>query len=259
MSKRPLVSIIMPAYNAVKFISESIVSVQQQTFSNWELIIIDDASTDTTLAVVEEYCSYQKRIRSIALPTNQGAGFARNVGIKAAEGDFIAFLDSDDLWKPEKLQVQLDFMQKHDLFFTYSSYELINEQGQRHNKLVKALEKLDLRKILKANYVGNLTGIYNAAAIGKIYHPPIRKRQDWAMWIQVMQKVGIAKGIQEPLAKYRVRKHSVSSNKIEMLSYNFQVYHKVLQYSFLKSSFYIVMFLFEQLFVKSKQTVVLDH
>ncbi len=141
----------------------------------------------------------------------------------------------------------------------YSSYELMKEDGSSLKKQVKALDFLSFQKLKKANYVGNLTGIYDAKQLGKIYCPLIRKRQDWGLWLLAVQKAGGAIGIQEPLAIYRERKGSISRNKMEMLQYNYRVYRKVLKYSSLKSLFWMVLFLWEQLFVKQKQKVALEH
>jgi len=257
MNKKALVSIVMPAYNSAAFISESIRSVQAQTYENWELLVIDDASRDQTLEIVKEFVQADPRIRLHPLPANQGAGFARNVGIKASEGEFICFLDADDLWKPEKLQLQLEFMTQHNAEVCYSSYELIDEEGKNLGKMVKALEILPFSKLLKANYVGNLTGIYNAEKLGKVYCPLIRKRQDWGLWLLAVKKAGKGKGIQRPLAIYRMRKHSISGNKWEMLGYNYKIYREVLNFSSLKSAFWMLLFLWEQFLIKSRQKVSL--
>ena len=259
MKNESLVSIIMPAYNAAGFIAESIRSVQQQTYSTWELLVIDDASKDGTSKIVQELVAADSRIKLHVLPTNQGAGFARNIGIKAATGDHISFLDADDLWKPHKLERQLQVMVREEADVCYSSYELMDEGGKSLQKQIRALENLTLDKLRKANYVGNLTGIYNAKNLGKIYCPLIRKRQDWGLWLLAVQKAGRAIGIKEPLALYRERKGSISRNKMEMLQYNYRVYRKVLKYSALKSLFWMLLFLWEQLFVKQKQKVALDQ
>lgn len=258
MKNNPLVSVIMPAYNAADFIAESIASVQQQSYIHWELLVIDDASKDGTSGIVEALRAEDSRIKLHSLPANQGAGFARNIGIKAATGDFISFLDADDLWMPGKLEKQLKVMREEEMEVCFSSYELISEKGQSLNKQVKALEFLTFEKLKKANYVGNLTGIYNSAKLGKIYCPLIRKRQDWGLWLLALEKSGGAIGIQEPLAKYRERKNSISGNKFEMLQYNYQVYRKVLKYSSQKSLFRMLFFLWEQLVVKRRQKVALD-
>jgi hypothetical protein len=257
MMKKSLVSVIMPAYNAAGFIAESIRSVQQQTHSNWELLVIDDASHDATSKITEGFIAKDDRIKLHVLPTNQGAGFARNIGIKAATGDFISFLDADDLWKPQKLEKQLKLMQEEQVRVCYGSYELMNEDGESINKQVKALKTLTFSKLKKANYIGNLTGIYDARSLGKIYCPLIRKRQDWGLWLLAVRKAGGAKGIEEPLAIYRERRGSISQNKTEMLGYNYKVYREVLKYSGVKSLFWMVLFLWEQLFVKQKQKVSL--
>lgn len=257
MNKRPLVSIVMPAHNAAGFISESISSVQKQTYENWELLVIDDASADNTSQIVEDFIARDSRIKLHPLPANQGAGFARNIGIKASKGDFISFLDADDLWLPQKLETQLKFMEEKKVEVAYSSYELIDEEGRSKGEKIEALEDLPFKKLLKANYIGNLTGIYNARKLGKIYCPLIRKRQDWGLWLLAVKKAGTAKGFKEPLAQYRIRKHSISGNKWEMLGYNYKIYRKVLNFSAVKSSYRMVLFLFEQFFVKSRQRTVL--
>lgn len=257
MKKKAVVSVIMPAHNAAGFIAESIRSVQQQTFPHWELLVIDDASNDDTSRIVEEQKAADPRIKLHILPTNQGAGFSRNIGIKAAVGKYISFLDADDLWKPHKLETQLKVMQEEHVDVCFSSYELMNEAGESFKKQIKALNFLSFEKLKKANYIGNLTGIYNASKIGKIYCPLIRKRQDWGLWLLAVEKAGFAKGIEEPLAVYRERKNSISGNKIEMLQYNYMVYREVLEYSSLKSFFLMALFLWEQLMVKQRQKVAL--
>ncbi|WP_324720219.1 glycosyltransferase family 2 protein [Salinimicrobium sp. HB62] len=258
MNSDSVVSVIMPAFNAAAFIAESIRSVQQQTHSSWELLVIDDASTDETSQIVKRFTEVDNRIKLHVLPTNQGAGFARNIGIKAATGDHISFLDADDLWKPHKLETQLTVMEEEGEQVCFSSYELVDESGRGLNKEIKALENLTFDKLKKANYIGNLTGIYDAAKLGKIYCPLIRKRQDWGLWLLAVKKAGGARGIREPLAIYRERKGSISGNKFEMLQYNYRVYRKVLKYSTLKSLFWMILFLWEQLFVKQKQKVALN-
>ena len=254
----PLVSVVMPAYNAADFIAESIESVRQQTYTNWELLVIQDASNDSTEKILKNFQTQDARIKIHNLPTNQGAGFARNIGIKASKGEYIAFLDADDLWKKNKLRVQINYMKENDLSVCYSSYELIDEEGVPKKRKIQALQTLTFKRLLKANYIGNLTGIYNVKNLGKIYGPLIRKRQDWGLWLLALKKAGIAKGIQESLAYYRLRKNSISQNKFEMLQYNFLVYRKVMEFSILKSTYYLAAFLFEQFFIKNKKKVKLD-
>lgn len=253
MEKEALVSVIMPAYNSERFIAASIYSVQKQTYSNWELLVIDDASKDQTLAIIKDLASSDSRIKLLQNKENLGAGISRNKGIAQAKGKYIAFLDADDLWKPHKLQTQLNFMQENKVLVCFSSYEQIDENGRERREIVQALPVLTYQKLLKSNYIGNLTGIYNAFEIGKIYGPEIRKRQDWGLWLAAVKKAGLAKSIKEPLAIYRLRKNSVSGNKFEMLRYNFNIYHQVLGFGFFKSLGSMMVFLKEHFFVKRKQ------
>jgi len=258
MEPSPLVSVIMPAYNSATFISEAIQSVLAQTHIHWELLIIDDASKDTTIAIVEDFQHKDARIKLFKNTLNQGAGITRNTGIKEAKGTYISFLDADDQWFPEKLKVQLEFMSTHDLSMTFSSYNLIDESGKFLPKKVNALPVLTYQKLLRSNYVGNLTGIYNVEKLGKIYCPELRKRQDWALWLTILSKIGNTKGIEKPLANYRIRKDSISKNKTALLKYNYLVYSEFLKYSRLKSLMKMSLFLKEHFFVKNKQVKNLD-
>ncbi|MFH6767372.1 glycosyltransferase family 2 protein [Gaetbulibacter aquiaggeris] len=253
---KPLVSIITPMFNSEVFISETINSVLNQTFLNWELLLIDDYSSDKTIAIVNEFITQTPNIKLLKNEANLGAAISRNKGIMEAQGDYIAFLDADDLWKPEKLQIQIEFMQTEDCDVCFSCYEQINETGKPLNKLIKALPELTYKKFLKSNYIGNLTGMYNANVLGKITTPDLRKRQDWAMWLDAIKKSGKpARSIQESLAYYRVRKDSMSSNKLNLIKYNYLVYKKGLGFSTLKSIYYMLIFLREHFFIKSKQIV----
>lgn len=257
MERSNLVSVIMPAYNSAEFIGDAIRSVQNQTYRNWELLIVDDASTDSTLQIIQEFSNSNPRIKILQNERNLGAGISRNKAIKAALGDFIAFLDSDDLWKPKKLEIQLMFMKEEGLAVSFSSYELMSQDGKRLQKYIKALPLLTYQKLLKSNYLGNLTGMYDVRKLGKVYGPEIKKRQDWGLWLEAV-KNNPAKGIQKPLAIYRIRKNSISSNKLEMLHYNFKVYNEVLGFGFGKSILLMLNFLREHFFVKNQQIKRLD-
>lgn len=247
-----LVSVIMPAHNSAAFISEAIGSVLQQTYSNLELIVIDDASHDETVVIVEDLIKNDQRIVLLKNKQNLGPGPSRNTGIKAAKGDFIAFLDSDDLWLPQKLEVQLGFMAEHNIKMCFSSYLLMNEEGKKLPKMIEALPVLTYKKLLLSNYVGNLTGIYDARE-AKYYAPTLPKRQDWALWLNILEKTGPAWGILKPLAIYRIRKKSLSRNKYALFSHNYKIYSKFLNFGRLKSTLYMGRFLWEHFFVKSRQ------
>ncbi|RMA65974.1 glycosyltransferase family 2 protein [Ulvibacter antarcticus] len=254
MEKQPLVSIITPLYNAERFISETIISIQKQSYTNWELIIVDDLSTDTSVEIVENFSLEDKRIHLFKRDLNAGAAVCRNKATELAKGDFIAFLDSDDLWHPEKLQKQLQFMLDNDCNVSFTSYLHIDEAGTQLGKRIKALPKLSFKKQRLNNYIGNLTGIYNAAVLGKIIAPNIRKRQDWAVWLDAIEKSGKpALGLQEDLAYYRVRSGSISSDKLDLVKYNFKFYREYLGYSWPKSALYLLRFFFEYFFVRPKQ------
>ena len=247
-------------FNSEAFISETISSVLSQTYQNWELLLIDDCSTDKTLDLVNKFIAVNNKIKLFKNELNQGAAISRNKGVEAAKGDYIAFLDADDVWKPNKLETQLAFMQTNNCDVCFSSYEHIDETGKPLNKLIKALPVLTYQKYLRSNYIGNLTGIYNAKNLGKITAPNLRKRQDWLVWLSAIKKSGKpAKGIRESLAYYRVRKDSMSSNKINLLKHNYWVYKKGLGFSTLKSIGYMLIFLNEHFFVKSKQTVSINR
>ena len=250
---KPLVSIITPLYNSEAFVEDTLNSVINQTYSSWELLLIDDGSQDKTIKIIEGYIKKYPNINLIKNETNLGAAISRNKGIEAAKGDYIAFLDADDLWKPTKLEEQVSFMIAEKCDVCFSSYEQINEAGEPLNRLVKALPVLNYKTLLKTNYVGNLTGIYNAKKLGKITSPNLRKRQDWLLWLAAIKKSGKpAKSVQESLAYYRVRDNSMSSNKFELLKHNYNVYRKGLGFSVVKSMYRMILFLYEQFFVKSK-------
>ncbi|WP_298418048.1 glycosyltransferase family 2 protein [uncultured Kordia sp.] len=255
--QQPLVSVITPTYNAELFIKETIESVRAQTYNNWELILVDDASKDTTVSILKKYTEEDIRIKFHVLEKNSGAAIARNTAIEKATGSYIAFLDADDLWMPEKLSKQIAFMQKENIQVCFASYELMNEVGKSLGKKVNALPKVNFSKMLKSNYIGNLTGIYNATTLGKVYMPNIRKRQDWALWLTLIKKVEFAYSISEPLAKYRVREDSISSNKLNLLKYNYTIYRKALKFGAFKSSLYLIRFLIEHFFIKPQQTTQL--
>ncbi|OBQ54942.1 glycosyltransferase family 2 protein [Tamlana sp. s12] len=257
---KALVSIITPMFNSEAFISETINSVINQKYKNWELILIDDNSQDDTLKVVQPFLEKHSNIKLLLNSENSGAAVSRNKGIECAKGDYIAFLDADDLWKPNKLEVQIQFMETHNCDVSFSSYDLMAESGLPMYKMVVALKTLSYQKLLKSNYIGNLTGVYNAKNLGKITSPNLRKRQDWLLWLAAIKQSGKpALGIQEDLAHYRVRKNGISSNKVELIKHNYWVYHKGLGFSKTESLYCMMIFLKEHFLVKSKQTKVISN
>lgn len=237
MSNDPQVSIVMPAYNAADFIAESINSVVMQTFSSWELIIVDDASADSTVSVVSAVAAHEPRIQLIALSTNSGAAVARNTAINAARGRYICFLDCDDLWFPEKLAVQLQWMSAQRAAFTYTSYERIDPEG-RVVGVVGVPERVTYAELLKTSVVGCSTAMYDTAHFGKVMMPIIRMRQDFALWLLLLKHVESGSGIRQVLVQYRLRGESISSNKRKAALYTWRVYRQVEKLSLPRAIWY---------------------
>ena len=233
-----LVSIITPNYNTEKFISKTIESVINQTYKNWEMIIVDDVSTDNGVSLIQSFIKKNNRIKFYQLEKNSGASVARNKAISLASGNFIAFLDSDDLWFPNKLELQLSFMLENNYTITYTSYKIIEEDGTDAKKIINCKEKLDYNRMLYSNEIGCLTAIYNANVLGKIYMPNLRKRQDYGLWLKILKKEKYAFGLKEVLACYRNQTSSISQNKIEMLKWNYKLYRTIEKLPFYKAIYY---------------------
>ena len=246
----PLVSIIMPAYNAEKYIDKAILSIQDQTFSNWELLVVDDVSQDTTVQIVKDACAKDTRITLQQLTKNSGTGVARNTALQIARGRYIAFLDADDLWREDKLQKQLEFMQSNNVAFCFSYYNLINSEGIEIGKQITAPKEIMFSKLFVANWIGNLTAIYDSEMIGKMTIASARKRQDWTLWLKIVKKVKVAHVIPESLAFYRMGNQSVSSGKVALLKHNYEVYRKFHKLNIVASLASMIAFLGCHFFVK---------
>ena len=232
-----LVSIIMPTYNCAKFIGKTIESVIAQTYENWELIIVDDCSKDNTEEVVSKY--KDNRIKYYRLENNSGAAVARTEAMKKARGSYMSFLDSDDLWKKDKLEKQLEFMNKNNYNFTCTEYEQIDEEGNKLNKVIKVKKRADYNRILLDCPVGNSTVMYNVEKLGKFEVPNIRKRNDDALWLQILKKEKYIYGMPDILMEYRIRSNSISSNKLSLVKYHWQLYRKIEHLSVFRSVFHI--------------------
>lgn len=242
-----LVSIIMPAYNCEKLVGTTIESVINQSYRNWELIVVDDCSQDNTYKIIKEYMKKDKRIKLYRLEKNSGPAIARNKAIEKAKGKYLAFLDSDDIWFPDKLQKQLRFMEENKYYFTCTSYTKIDEEDNDLKRIVYANKKSDYNGILK-KCPGNSTVIYNAEKLGRFTIPNIKKRNDYILWLQVIKKAKYLHGIDEPLSSHRVRKGSVSSNKFSLIKYHWIVYRKYENLSLFKSSYLIFYWIFSTVF-----------
>lgn len=232
-----LISIITPTYNCAQFIGETIKSVINQTYTNWEMIIVDDASNDNTEEVVKSI--KDERIKYIRLKENSGAATARNIAMENASGKFMAFLDSDDIWKKDKLEKQVKFMIDNNYNFTCTAYEKMNEKGDSLNKVFKPKKKADYNRILLDCPVGNSTVMYNVSSLGKFQVPNIRKRNDDALWLQILKKEKFIYGMPDILMKYRIRNNSISSNKLSLVKYHWYLYRKIEHLSVIRSVFHI--------------------
>lgn len=212
---KELVSIIMPSYNTARFISESIQSVKKQTYKNWELIIVDDCSTDNTDEIVGKFLE-DNRICYIKNSENSGAAVSRNAALRKAQGKWIAFLDSDDLWTPDKLEKQIQFMKKNNYHFSYTNYEEIDENSKPNRVYVSGPKKITKRGMYNYCWPGCLTVMYDAEEIGLIQITDIKKNNDYAMWLKVCKKAECYL-LNENLAMYRRREGSISNHSYKAL------------------------------------------
>lgn len=233
----PLVSIIMPVFNCADFVSKTIASVVEQSFDDWELILVDDCSMDSSVTMIQSYLAKDSRIRLIQLVQNSGAALARNAGIEVARGRYIAFLDSDDLWLPEKLERQFTFMTETGCAFSYTNVARYDEQDTLLG-ISKVPDKVDYSTLLKTNVVVCSSAMYDTRQLGKVYMPNIRKRQDFALWLRLLKHCDYGYGLQETLVKYTVRQGSVSSNRASAAHYTWKVYRELEQLGFMKSFYY---------------------
>lgn len=234
-----LVSIIMPNYNSAKFIKETIDSVIAQTYANWELIIVDDCSTDNSIELIRQY--KDNRIHILKNSVNSGAAVSRNNAIKASKGRWIAFLDSDDLWAPDKLLRHLRFMTQTQTAFSFTHYAVLNSENRLITEFAPSKDEYDYNAILKHCYIGCSTVIYDSEKIGKFYMPTdAPKREDFACWLSILKSGENAVCLHQCLTTYRVHSNSVSSNKTKMIKHQWNVYRKTERLSLLKSLYYMM-------------------
>ena len=243
-----LVSVITPTYNCGKFISETIESVRAQSYTDWEMIIVDDCSTDNTADIVSKYIEEDSRIKYHCLDKNSGAAVARTTAMEMAEGEYMAFCDSDDLWAEDKLQKQLNFMTENDYAFSATSYEQIDEESKPLNRIIKTIKKTDYNRLLLDCPVGNSTVMYNVGKMGKFKVPDIRKRNDDALWLAMLKKEKYIWGMSDVLMKYRIRTNSISSNKLSVIKYHWLLYRDIEHLSVFRSLFHIGYWCFLKVF-----------
>jgi glycosyltransferase involved in cell wall biosynthesis len=241
-----LVSIIMPAHNASKYISESIESVIKQTYRDWQLIIVNDRSTDDTESIITSFMKSDKRIYLINNTSSQGgAYYARNLALDIAKGRYIAFLDSDDLWREEKLAKQIHAMNAGGFFASHCSYIRIRDTGE-HLNTVKVRELVTYNDQLKSNRIPNLTGIYDREKVDIVKQSNIG-HEDYHMWLKILS-VCPSIGLDEPLAYYRVLSESLSSNKIQAAAWHYKILRQQQGVSFIRRVFYFSTYIYNAIY-----------
>lgn len=246
--KEKLVSIIMPTYNCGKFIEETIKSIQAQTYTNWEIVIVDDCSTDNTAEIVKPLMEQDARIKYHVLDVNSGAAVARTKSMELAQGYYMAFCDSDDLWMPEKLAKQIAFMEENNYAFTCTAYEQIDEEGNSLNRIIKTKKKTNYNRLLLDCPVGNSSVMYNVEIMGKFEVPNIRKRNDDALWLKMLKKEEYIWGMPDVLMRYRIRKNSISSSKLKVIKYHWKLYREIEHLNVFRSAFHICWWCFLKVF-----------
>jgi len=223
-----------------KYISDAIISVQKQTFPHWELLIVDDASTDGTTAIIDSHCQKDERIRFIKKQHHSGIADSRNQCIALAQGRYLAFLDSDDIWHPKKLETQLRFMKEKKIGFSYSSYGCIDENGRPLQKNVKAVNVLNYESYLRNTIIGCSTVMVDKSLVGDVVVPNYRTSEDTATWLDILKKGLLAYPIEESLVSYRIRRNSASSNKLKAAFDLWKVYRQHEKLPFFKALRYFL-------------------
>lgn len=236
----PLVSIVTPCYNAEQFIDETIQSVLTQRYTHWELIIVDDGSLDQSRDIIKNYIKNDKRIKLIINDINLGVTKSRNKAIKVSKGDYIAFLDSDDIWLPAKLEKQIELMQIENIDMSYSAYNIIDIDRQIIGHYA-IKEQVSYRDMLKTSIIGTLTMVYNVKKLGKFYFHDVG-HEDYVLKLEILKQIEYARGITEVLAEYRIVEESLSRNKLKTAKWQWYIYRKVEKLSIWKSIYYFIQY-----------------
>jgi len=237
--EKGLVSIITPMYNGELFVGQTIDSVLNQTYNNWEMIVIDDGSKDRGPEIVNEYVTKDSRVKLIS-QKNGGSASARNNGIRHAAGQYISLLDADDTWDPDFLESQLNFMKSKNALLVYSSHRRINENSEEILAPFIVPDQVVYKDMLKTSSISCLTGLYNIEKFGKIYLREELKsyRDDYVYWLEIIKKVGVAYGNQKVIANYRVMKSSTTGKKKKLIIPHFMVFYKVEKVGLFNSIYY---------------------
>lgn len=235
-----LVSIITPTFNSAKYISETIQSVQKQTYQNWEMILVDDCSSDNTTDLIKSFIANDNRIQLHQLESNSGPAVARNKGIENVSGKYMTFLDADDIWFEDFIENSIKAIQETGIHFVFSSYKRSDEDLNFIYSDFIVPQKVTYTDILKSNSISCLTAFLDIETLGKKSMPLIRKRQDMGLWLQYLKEIPFAYGIQEPKAIYRIRENSLSRKKSKLLKYQWQFYREVEQLNVFQSTYYML-------------------
>ena len=226
MRPEPAVSVITPVFDAVATLAETVASVRAQSRDDWEMILIDDGSADGSLALARALAADDVRVRVLALNQNQGPAGARNAGIRAARGRYITFLDADDLWRPEKLAVQIGYMERTGAPFTFAALDRIDEDGRRLGT-IGVPARVDHARLLKGNVIPCQTAAFDRVQYGPVEMPDLPRRQDYGLWLMLLERGGEAHGLPEVLADWRMRPGSLSANKLKAAAGTWRVYREV--------------------------------
>ena len=234
-----MVSVIMPVHNAGKYLEEAIRTVMSQTYSNWELLVVNDNSTDNSMEIASRLADEDCRIKIFDNPTPTGyPATPRNMAVEHASGRYIAFLDSDDVWLPGKIEHQLPFFDESEkIGVVFSNYEKVDEYSNREERVVKARKITSYKQLLLGNVIGNVTAMYDVERVGKVYFSKVR-HEDYAMWLSILKRGFVARNTGKVVALYRVSHNSVSSRKLALLSWQWRIYRDVEHLNVFKSAYY---------------------
>lgn len=252
------VSVITPSWNSEKYIKDTIESVRAQSYDNWEMIIVDDCSTDNTVSIIKSETLIDPRIKYFVLSENCGAAKARNRALQESSGRFIAFLDSDDIWKPDKLEKQIQFMKSNDYGFSCTSYEVIGDDGKSKRKYVHMLPQVDYIGFLTNNLLQTVGIMVDTQIVDKnlLKMPDLKRRQDAATWLQILKAGYNCFGLDVILAEYRRTDNSLSSNKLKAMKGVWHLYRKIEGLSLFFSCYcfarYAVLAVWKRLYVKGR-------
>lgn len=238
-TEQPLVSIVTPVYNAERFIRDTISSVQAQTYDNWEWILVDDVSSDKSVDIIKPLQKSDKRIKLIQSKSNQGAALSRNIGNKDAKGQYLAFLDADDLWNKTKLEKQVRFMRDNNYAFTFTDYEFADENGKSTGRRANMPTTISYSQSLKNHTIWTSTVMLDLKQIPKeiAYMPDVRRGQDTATWWRILRHIDTAYSIDKVLSYYRRTNDSLSSNKLKAVKRTWYLFRDVENLNLVKSCY----------------------